>query len=120
MLIFVDQDKHVRVVRAQSEDGVTSRAPIGRVQKNRFEIADDLRALLSPDEVVEVEQAIEVYKRAAAVKAEHYALNFPAITREVMDRFEENASDAERQLIMGALMEAVRRMRKFEREGQPA
>ncbi len=120
MLIFVDQDKHVRVVRTQSEDGVSTRAPIGRIQKNRLEIADDLQALLTSEEIGEVEGVIDVYKQAAAAKAEYYSLNFPAIAREVMDRFEESASDAERRLIMGALMEAVRRMRKFERESQPA
>ncbi len=120
MLIFVDQDKHIRIVRTQAEDGVTSRAPIGRVMKNNLEISDDLRALLSPEEVGDVEHMVGAYKRAAAVKAEYYALNFPEIAREVMDRFEDGASDAERQLVMSALMEAVRRMRKFEREGASA
>lgn len=119
-MIFVDQDRHVRVVRARAEDGSTSRSPIGRVPKNRLEIDEDLRALLSPTEAGEVEGMIEVYKRAASAQAEYFALNFPAITREVMDHFEDGATSAERQLIMGALMEAVRRMRKFERESQPA
>ena len=120
MLIFVDQDKHVRIVRTQTEGGVSTRAPIGRVQKNRLELSDDLRALLTPEEVSEVENTIELYKRATSEKAEYYSLNFPTISREVMDRFETEASDAERKLIMGALLEAVRRMRKFEREGQAA
>jgi hypothetical protein len=120
MLIFVDQDKHVRVVRMQSEDGVSTRTPLGRVQKNRLDVADDLRALLTSDEIDQVEAAVEIYKQAAAANAQYYSLNFPAIAREVMDRFESGASNAERQLVMGALMEAVRRMRKFERESQPA
>jgi hypothetical protein len=120
MLIFVDQEKHIRVVRTSTEDGVTSRSPIGRVMKNRLEVNDDLRAVLEPDEFVEVEKVIEIYKRAQTLKVENYALNFPVIIREVMDRFEEEASQAERQVVMGALMEAVRRMRKFQRDGQAA
>jgi hypothetical protein len=120
MLVFVDQDKHVRIVRAEMADGVSSRAPLGRIMKNRLEIAEDLRALLSDEETESVAQMIDVYKNAAAARAEYYSLSFPEIAREVMDRFEQSASDAERQLISGALMEAVRRMRKFERENQPA
>ena len=120
MLIFLDQDKHVRIVRTQAEDGVTSRAPVGRVMKNRLEVTDDLRAQLSSEEVDSVEGVIDLYKAAAAAKAQSYALNFPEIARLVMDRFEEGASTAERQLIMSTLMEAVRRMRKFERDAQPA
>jgi hypothetical protein len=120
MLIFVDQDKHVRVVRAQAEGATSSRTPLGRIQKNRLELSDDLRALLTPEEIDEVEGVIEIYKRAAVTKAEYYSLNFPVISREVMDWFEGEASDSERKLVMGALLEAVRRMRKFEREGRPA
>jgi hypothetical protein len=120
MLIFIDQDKHIRVVRTQAEGGASSRSPLGRIQKARLELPDDLRALLAPEEVLEVESVIEQYKHAATAKAKYYALNFPEISREVMDWFESDASNVERKLVMGALLEAVRRMRKFEREGQPA
>jgi hypothetical protein len=120
MLVFVDQDRHIRVVRAQAEDGANSRTPIGRIQKNRLEIDDELRALLSPSEVDEVEGVIEVYRHGASAKAAYHALNYPAITREVMDHFEGEATMPERRLIMGALMDAVRRMRKFERENHSA
>jgi hypothetical protein len=93
---------------------------MGRIQKNRLELSEDLRALLTPEELQEVEECLELYRRAASGRAEYHALNFPEISREVMDRFETDASPAERKLVMGALLEAVRRMRKFEREGQPA
>jgi hypothetical protein len=120
MLIFIDQAKHIRVVRTQVEGGANSRSPLGRIEKTRPELGDDLKALLTPQEIREVEEIIELYKRSLTGRAEYYSLNFPVISREVMDRFETEASDAERRLVMGALLEAVRRMRKFEREGQPA
>ena len=119
MLLFVDQPKQIRVIRTVVDNGVTSRAPIGRIRKHLLEITEDLRVELSKDEVKEVEAAIDNYKRAESLKAEYYSLNFPAIVRDVMDRFEEGATDSERQLVMGALMEAVRRMRKFQRDLRP-
>ena len=115
MLIFIDQDKHVRIVRTQVNDGVASRSPVGRVMKSRLELSEDLRAQLSEEEAASVEQVLDVYRNAASVKGQYHMLNFPEITREVMDRYEGDASPAERQLIASALTEAVRRMRKFER-----
>jgi hypothetical protein len=120
MLVFVDHDKYIRVVRAHSEGGVSSRQPVGRVMKNHLEVSEEFRDMLSPEEALEVESALETYRAAAAARSAYYALNFPAIVREVMDRFEAEASDVERQLIMNALSEAMRRMRKYEREVQTA
>jgi hypothetical protein len=118
MLLFVDQEKNIRIVKTHEEGGVTSRSPVGRLMKNKLELTDDLRAILSAEEIVEVEEVIAVYQRARSTRVEDYSLNFPVIVREVMDRFESNASNAERQLIMGALMDAVRRMRRYQRDGQ--
>ena len=115
MLTFIDQPKHIRLVRTHDEGGVTSRAPIGRLVKGHLELSEDLRALLTPEKVSEVEMVIGSLKRAESVNRENYALSFPVIAREVMDRFEDGASESERLLITGALMEAVRRMRKFQR-----
>jgi hypothetical protein len=88
--------------------------------KNKLEVSDELRGILSPEELDQVDEAIDIYKRAENSKVEQYSLNFPVIVREVMDRFEQDASDSERQLVMGALMEAVRRLRRFQRDGQAA
>jgi hypothetical protein len=117
MLLFIDQDKHVRIVRVDHQSGTSARAPIGRLLKSQMQISDELRGALTPDEEVELEQVIDVYTRAAAARAASHALNFPAIMREVMDFYEGAASSAERQLIMGSLTEAARRKRKFERDG---
>jgi hypothetical protein len=117
MLIFIDQEKHIRVVRVTSEEGATTRTPLGRIQKKQLELPDELRATLSNEEVEQIEGVVAIYRRSAEVRAECYALDFAAITREVMDRFETDASVAERQLVMGALMESLRRLRRFQREG---
>jgi hypothetical protein len=116
MLLFIDQEKHVRVVRVQTENGATARTPLGRIPKKELQVPEELQALLNGEETAEVEAAVELYRRANSAQAEFYTLNFPAITREVMGRFETSASAAERQLVMGALMDALRRMRRLERE----
>jgi hypothetical protein len=120
MLVFVDQEKYIRVVRVSSEEGAQSRTPLGRIQKNQLEIPNDLRASIAPDEIEQIDGVIALYRRSSEMESELYALNFAAITRTVMDRFEAEASVSERQLVMGALMEAMRRMRRFQREGATA
>lgn len=120
MLIFVDQEKHVRVVRVHTAEGGASRTPLGRIPKKQIDLPDDLRVLLTDEEAQQAEAVIALYRRAVDVQSECHALNFAAITREVMDRFETTASEVERQVVMSALMEAVRRMRRFEKSIEAA
>lgn len=116
MLIFIDQPKQIKVIRTGLEDGVGSRAPIGKVMKNSLEISSELRAALSVEEVAEVEDALHAYRSGDEARRRYHALNFPVIMREVLDYFEADATDPERRLIMGSMMEALRHLRKLERQ----
>lgn len=116
MLIFVDQPKQIRIIRTAVEDGSASRAAVGRLMKNNLTISEDLKSALTPTEAKEVQEVIETYQQAETARKQVSALQLPVTIREAMDYFEDSASECERRLIMSALMEALRRMRKFERE----
>lgn len=119
MLIFIDQPRQIKVVRTSVDDGVATRSPIGKVMKNTLEIASELRETLSADEIKEVEEALDAYRTADEVRRRHHALNFPIIMREVLDYFETDATDVEKRLIMGSLLEALRHLRMLERQVAP-
>ena len=115
MLFFEDRARQIRVVRADVDaSGASSKSALGIIQKKEFEIAQDLRAQLTADEVDEVEAIIDAYRRADELRVQRLALTFPAIVREVMEYFE-TASATERSLIGAGILDGIRRLRKFER-----
>lgn len=117
MLLFIDQPKHIRVVRASSDGaGTLRRERLGQIPKATLEPSPELTAALAGDEGVEVSAAIDVYRKSVALKRQVAALTFPETVREVVDYLNDGASDSERRIIVAALMEAVRLVRKSARE----
>ncbi len=117
MLAFVDLPKHVRIVRFEPKDDGLEKTILGRVPKNSLEIDTELAGQLNVEERREVEQILSGYADADLARKRSYALTLPVILREVMEYLEEGAEGVERTFILGAMMEAIRRMRKLERGG---
>ena len=116
MLLFVDQPRVIKILRNSSDaSGKTSRTRIGAI--NKVTMAKNLgkSVRLSREETDEIENTLEVLKRAKSIKRQSYALEFPEIAREVMEYFEGGASRTERELIAIAVLEAARKVRKFEK-----
>jgi hypothetical protein len=117
MLIFSDIEKFIRFFRVHTdEEGKITRIPLGRVSKQTFEIEPGLATQLQGDERAEVENIIAGYIDAEQQRKRSNALALPVILREAMEHLESDATETERAFIMGAVLEAVRRMRKFQRE----
>lgn len=121
MLLFIDQPKHIRVLRASPDaSGAMKRERLGLVLKSTLEPSPELSAAILPDETEEVSEAIEMYRRAAAARRQVSALMFPETVREVSEYLRDGASESEKKIIVAALMEAVRMIRKTAREDQSA
>jgi hypothetical protein len=117
MLIFSDVEKFIRFFRVHTdEEGKITRVPLGRVSKVTFEIEPGLAEELRGDERAEVESIVSGYIDAEQQRKRSNALALPVILREAMEHLESDATETERAFIMGAVVEAVRRMRKFQRQ----
>jgi hypothetical protein len=117
MLIFSDIAKFIRFFRVETDDeGKITRIPLGRVSKMTLEIDQPLADQLQGDERAEVERVVAGYREAEIQRKRSNALALPVILREAMEHLETEATETEKAFILGAVVEAVRRMRKFQRE----
>ena len=117
MLLFIDQAKNIRVVRSVADaSGNTKRERLGVVAKGTFEAAPELEAALLPEEKTEFAQAIEIYRHSQVVQKQAIALNFPETMRIVTDYLQNGATEAEKKIIVSALMEGLRLIRRAARQ----
>jgi urease gamma subunit len=113
MLLFIDQPKHIRVLRTMPDaSGTIKRERLGLITKQTLEPTPELAAAIQPDEKDEVDKALEMYRRSQEIQKQAAALNFPETMRIVTDYLQNGANDSERKIIVAALMEAVRQIRK--------
>ena len=112
MISCVDGDGKIVVFRHfEDETGAKRRQRIWTVTKKAFAIGPDLDCL-EPDERSEVLDVIAMYKEADRLKLKAVALTFPTILRDVLTYSQADATDAERKLILSALSEGVRHIRR--------
>jgi hypothetical protein len=117
MLLFVDQPKHIRVLRTTPDaSGQLKRERLGLIPKQTLEPTPELSAAIQADEKEELDKAVEMYRRSQEVQRQAAALNFPETMRVVTEYLQSGASDSERKIIVAALMEAVRLIRKTARQ----
>ena len=117
MLIFSDIAKFVRFFRVETDDeGKITRVPLGRVSKATLELEPPFTDQLQGDERAEVERIIDGYRESEMQRKRANALALPVILREAMEHLESDATETEKAFILGAVVEAVRRMRKFQRD----
>jgi hypothetical protein len=116
MLLFVDQPRAIKILRTASDSsGKSSRTRIGAINKVTLTKTLGKTIRLSREETDAIENTLEVLKRSKSIKRQAYALEFAEICREVMEYFEGGASRTERELIAVAVLEAARKIRKFEK-----
>jgi len=119
MLLFIDELRHVRVVRQGDAGGV--REPLGRIRKQDTAIPDELLNKLTAAEAVEVEAALA--RLVAGEKAQLTAdiARLPASMNAIVDYYRHDATEFERTWIRGAIQEAMRLIRGHDRAGsEPA
>jgi hypothetical protein len=86
MLLFIDQPKHIRVLRSTADSsGAMKRERLGLIPKGSFEATPELESAVLPEEKEELVKAIEIYRHSQAVQKQATALNFPETMRNVVD-----------------------------------
>lgn len=117
MLLFIDQPKHIRVLRTSPDaSGTVRRERLGLIAKQTLEATPELMGAIQPDEKEEFDKTIEMYRRSQEIQKQAAALNFPETVRIVTDYLQDGASDHEKKIIVSALMEAVRLIRKVAKQ----
>lgn len=113
MLLFIDQPKHIRVLRTTPDaQGVMKRERLGLIPKQTLEPTPELLTALLPEEKDEVTKTIDIYRHSQELQKQAMALSFPETMRVVTDYVQNGASESEKKIIVSALMEAVRLIRK--------
>jgi len=113
VLLFVDQEKLIRVLRVtEGEAGSRKREKLGVIPKNTLEPSEDLNRL-PPEEAAELKEAIATFRHAADVRRQAAALSFPVTVRQAIEYLKAGATESEKKLIVSALLEGVREIRKL-------
>ena len=114
MLLFIDELRNLKIVRQPIEGG--SRDPLGRIKKAQLAIPEDMLPQLQAEEVEEIEAAFDLLADGEACRVKASVAAFPGTIREVLGYYKETATEAEQRWILGALIEGMRVVRRFERE----
>jgi len=114
MLLFIDEPRHLRIVRQGDAGG--SREPIGRIRKHESEIPDEMMSRLQQDEVTEVNAALALLAEAEVIRLKALIAALPNTLREIVDYFKHEANPVEQRWIKGSIQEALRIVRRHERE----
>jgi hypothetical protein len=115
MLVFMDLDKWVKVLRpAAGAAGRTKHEMLGLMAKRDMQIPPALMEKLNPQELAQLNRMLEIRHSADQHRLRYQALNFPATAREVIDYFERSTNEVERALIATTIVEASRRIRLAE------
>jgi len=113
MLLFIDQPKHIRVLRSIPDaSGAMKRERLGLIAKSSLEPTPELEGAVQADEKEELIKAIEMYRTSQELQKKAAALNFPETMRHVLDYLQDGATESEKKIIVSALMEGVRLIRK--------
>jgi hypothetical protein len=113
MLIFIDQLKTIRVMRASTDSsGKRKRERLGVISKGDFETPAELAAMITPEEQSQIVETIGLYKRAAQAERQAAVLNFPRNVREVVEYLQDGASESETHAVVFSMLEALRVIRK--------
>lgn len=116
MLSFVDQISNIKVFRVSNQsDGKVVRERLGTVRKKDFSLDQDLDGLAKEDGAA-VNEVIDFYKKAARYNQIAAVYAAPETIRKVVEYVTSEGSAFERNMIMMALVEALRKLRKSERE----
>jgi hypothetical protein len=114
MLLFIDEPKHLRIVR-QPEDGGT-REMLGRVNKSDLQVSEELKPNLEGGEEAEIVAAFALLTEGEQGRLKATVAAFPGTIRELLTYYRNGATPSEQRWIRGALQEGLRIARKHDRE----
>lgn len=114
MLLFIDEPKHLRIVR-QPEDGGT-REMLGRINKADLQISEELLPNLEGSEEAEIKAAFMLMTEGEEGRLKATVAAFPGTIRELLTYYRNGATPSEQRWIRGALQEGLRIARKHDRE----
>jgi hypothetical protein len=115
MLSFVDQERNVKVFRITAGgDGGAHRERLGVLPKKDLAPGDDLQNL-PDDEKAELDAAIDFYRKSAEAKVQAALYSFPETVRLVTERVAQNGGEFDRKIVLTALLEGLRQLRRQER-----
>jgi|SRR5215831_11045025 hypothetical protein len=110
MLSFVDQEKNIKVFRVTPDGQGVHRERLGVVAKKDLTPGDEFKDL--PDEEkVDLQSAVEFYRRAADAKVRAAVLSFPQTVREVVAYVAREGNEFDRKMVLMSLLEGARQMR---------
>jgi hypothetical protein len=116
MISFLDTPRYIRIFRIEPKESGNSRDDIGRISKLNYTIEPALRAQLVGEELAQVERIVSTYSGVDSRRRSLYCTELPIILREVMEHFEGDATESEKHFVTSAMTEAMRRLRKYQRE----
>jgi hypothetical protein len=114
MLLFIDEPKHLRIVRQPEEGG--TREMLGRINKTDLQISEELQAQLESSEEAEVKAAFMLVTEGEQGRIKATVAAFPTTIRELLAYYRDGATPSEQRWIRGALQEGLRIARKHDRE----
>jgi hypothetical protein len=114
MLLFIDEPKHLRIVRQPEEGG--TREMLGRVNKAEPKIPDEMQGVLEGSEEAEIKAAFMLMSDGDAARLRATVASFPGTIRELLAFYRDGATPSEQRWIRGALQEGLRIARKHDRE----
>jgi hypothetical protein len=110
MLSYTDSPLFLRVYREDPQSRRRTRVAV--VVKSTSEVRLDARAKATGAERSEIDEVIAKYRSAREVQARADVLRFPEVARAVSDYYASCSDALERKLIAGAVIEALRSIRK--------
>ena len=114
MLLFIDEPKHLRIVRQPEEGG--TREMLGRINKADLQISEELKPNLEGVEEAEIKAAFMLMAEGEQGRLKATVAAFPGTIRELLTYYRNGATPSEQRWIRGALQEGLRIARKHDRE----
>lgn len=117
MLAYVDQSTKIKVFRVvHDNEGRVNRERLGVVRKKDFALDDDLNALQATEKS-EVQEVVEFYGKAAKLETLAAVYSLPVTLRSAVEYVLTEGSKLERDMVLMSILEALKIMRRAEKEG---
>ena len=117
MISISDEQGRIKIYRVTTSGVDSSRREyIAAIKKADFLVPPELSQAFTASDQEQLDQIIDIYKRAEVVKQQSAALNLPATLQTVLEYARTSASDREHDLILQAIEDARRSLRKMKEQ----
>lgn len=115
MIIVTDATDRIKIYTVSSgPGGVSRREYVAAIKKRDFAIANELKTQISPEDLRELEEIIEVYRHAEHLRLQATALNLPATLRVAIDYARDFGNEAEVKLLTQVVEDARRELSRLD------